>query len=1288
MSGLFIAIYNLLSKRSILFYAILILLIGGIAVSVSRLKLVEDIRAIIPQDVRIDKINMVLNESSFSDKIVINLSHQNPDITNPEQLIKSAEKLAGNLKRNTSHIKSIQFRMAQNSFQDIYDFIYNHLPFYLTQKDYQHIERHLTDQELHLTLEKAFKTLISPSGMALKKYIFKDPLNITPRAMKRLENFQLDDNFILHDSIIFTKDKKHLLIFIEPLLSSSQTAENKALIEFLNHQVKQFKSEFKNLNIEYYGGTAVAVANADRIKMDIVITVSAALAFLLLFFYLFFRKVKLLFLLFLPVVLGGGFSLALLSVFEGEISAIALGVGAVLLGISVDFSLHMFTHFRSQPSIKGTLKDISEPVMMSSLTTASAFLCLFVVHSEALQQLGMFAAFSVVSAAFFVLTILPFFLRQKKSDTNIFSKSESSNGKTGKSIPDRISAFPFHQKKPLIYTILGLTIIFIFTSRNITFNSDIASLNYLPAHLAKAEKNLNAISSETLSAVYLVTTGRDFNSAIEKTERMLDKLTTQNPDYSISTAADLMLSETQQKQKIEQWNRFWDRAGRDKLKTKLIEIGAHHHFKARAFGKFYQLLGKSFVPISEAEFAPVKTLFLKNYLNESGRHKSVISIVKADQSKKDKIFRQFKDDPDVVIFDRQFYTNQFFEILNEDFNTLVVLSMAIVLAILLIFYGRVELTLVTFIPIVLSWIWTLGLMGLFGIQFNIFNIIISTFIFGLGIDYSIFIMRGLLNQYKYGNGSLAPYKLSILLSSITTIVGIGVLIFAQHPALQSIALVSIFGILSVVLISYTVLPLVFSILINSKGRRRLEPVTFLNFFISIITLMIFVLGTISLVVIIPLLIILPLPGQTVKYLFHCLLMSTCRFIVSCNITIHKEYINKEFLDFKVPKIFVANHQSFLDLVLILLLNPKIIALTNEWVWKNPFIGFVVRFADYFPIFRGYEGGTEKIRQKVEQGYSVLVFPEGTRSVDGSIKRFHQGAFKLAHDLGLDLQPILIHGAHHCAPKSEFFLRSGHITIQCMKPVPVRYVDESKGETFNQQAKELTAFFRTEYEKLRIKKETPDYFIRQLFNQYIYKGPVLEWYVKIKMMLEKNFRYFNDITPKEGQITDIGCGYGYLGYMLHSISPARKVLGIDYDEEKIAVAKNIARSYPNLNYIYGDATVCELPKSDVFCITDVLHYLPEDLQTKLLKRCMENVTENGMIIVRDADADLEERTKITKHTELHSTRLLKFNKTKYDLSFVSGKKVEQAAKENGFEFQRVDHAKYTANITYILTPGKR
>ena len=123
--------------------------------------------------------------------------------------------------------------------------------------------------------------LISPAGMATGKFILKDPLNLAPMGLKKLEQFQLDDNFIIHNSVVFTKDRRFLLFFLDPVFPGSNTKENLGLLESIDRAISEIQSTEQEINIEYYGGSAVAVANSVRVKKDIALTLSVALVLFL-----------------------------------------------------------------------------------------------------------------------------------------------------------------------------------------------------------------------------------------------------------------------------------------------------------------------------------------------------------------------------------------------------------------------------------------------------------------------------------------------------------------------------------------------------------------------------------------------------------------------------------------------------------------------------------------------------------------------------------------------------------------------------------------------------------------------------------------------------------------------------------------------------------------------------------------------------------------------------------------------------------------------------------------------
>ena len=388
----------------------------------------------------------------------------------------------------------------------------------------------------------------------------------------------------------------------------------------------------------------------------------------------------------------------------------------------------------------------------------------------------------------------------------------------------------------------------------------------------------------------------------------------------------------------------------------------------------------------------------------------MVTLLRVLPENRSRIYERFSAMPAVTVVDRQYLASKLASVINLDFSQIAWMTSLLVFVVMLITYGRIELTLVSFIPMFIAFVWILGIMGIFGIEFNIVNIILSALIFGLGDDYSLFIMDGLLQEYRTGKKNLSSYKSSMVLSAITTLAGLGVLIFAKHPALRSIAVISITGILSVVLIAQVLIPFLFHALISNRIKEQHFPWTATGLCKSVFSLTYFATGSLIMTAIGFILIrINPFNKEKGKFLFHYILSKYTWSVLYIMGNVKKTVVNTSGEDFSKPAVLIANHQGFLDILVMTMLYPKVVLLTNKWVWRSPVFGAVVRMAEYFPVADGIENSIELLAGRVRQGYSIVVFPEGTRSRDGHLKRFHKGAFYLAEKLQLDVVPVLIHG---------------------------------------------------------------------------------------------------------------------------------------------------------------------------------------------------------------------------------------------------------------------------------------
>ncbi|MBO4577118.1 MAG: glycosyltransferase, partial [Paludibacteraceae bacterium] len=149
-------------------------------------------------------------------------------------------------------------------------------------------------------------------------------------------------------------------------------------------------------------------------------------------------------------------------------------------------------------------------------------------------------------------------------------------------------------------------------------------------------------------------------------------------------------------------------------------------------------------------------------------------------------------------------------------------------------------------------------------------------------------------------------------------------------------------------------------------------------------------------------------------------------------------------------VIISNHQSFIDIILCLSLSPKIVMIVKDYVWYNPFLGVVARYLDCIPTSFDDERREATVKRIIDEGYSLFVFPEGTRTTTGEIGRFHRGAFYYAEQYNLPIQPLLIEGMTDYMGKRQFALKPYDVRLTVLPLVPAD--DRSWGTTYKKRAK--------------------------------------------------------------------------------------------------------------------------------------------------------------------------------------------------------------------------------------------
>ena len=258
------------------------------------------------------------------------------------------------------------------------------------------------------------------------------------------------------------------------------------------------------------------------------------------------------------------------------------------------------------------------------------------------------------------------------------------------------------------------------------------------------------------------------------------------------------------------WKDYWTEERVADVRKKITQAAKANDLDPIMFEPFYMMVESEYEPESLYEADVLPESLISNFIEETDGKYVVFTSVQLPENNKMIVNDAVAILPHAVCIDPFYYTNDMVKLLNDDFNTILGISSVFVFIVLLLSFRSISCAVLAFIPMGLSWYVVQGVMGIFGLQFNLINIIIATFIFGIGVDYSIFVMSGLIARATGADDNLLTYhKTAIFFSAFVLMVVTGSLLFATHPAIHSIGISTLIGMGSTILITYSLQPALF-----------------------------------------------------------------------------------------------------------------------------------------------------------------------------------------------------------------------------------------------------------------------------------------------------------------------------------------------------------------------------------------------------------------------------------------------------------------------------------------------
>jgi 1-acyl-sn-glycerol-3-phosphate acyltransferase len=161
-----------------------------------------------------------------------------------------------------------------------------------------------------------------------------------------------------------------------------------------------------------------------------------------------------------------------------------------------------------------------------------------------------------------------------------------------------------------------------------------------------------------------------------------------------------------------------------------------------------------------------------------------------------------------------------------------------------------------------------------------------------------------------------------------------------------------------------------------------------------------------------------------------------------------------------PFVVVANHASFLDPYLIgfTSIEREVGFMAKEELFHVPLFGWIIRRCGAFPVKRGARDmeAIQKFHDFLHSGKPLVLFPEGTRTLDGELQPAKKGAGMLLYNAKVPVIPAYIAGTYHCWPKGRFLPRTGYTSVTYGPPVPLEdlYAEKPEKATFARMAERL------------------------------------------------------------------------------------------------------------------------------------------------------------------------------------------------------------------------------------------
>lgn len=639
-----------------------------------------------------------------------------------------------------------------------------HLPALTTPEQLQELEKNLGRERLDAYLLAFKERALRPEDAFTASAARRDLLAISGRVMQPLleglGGSERDGIFMRHS------DGRHLMVVLEVPFDPQSMSQTAPMMDVIDHEMSAAKAS--GVTLEAIGSYRHFRDNMAAVYADLSSSMPVAMVLICLILFSLIPNVRALLALHVPAIIGMAGGVAAVVILGLDVPLPILGFAAGMLGVAVDYGQHVLVGIRSG---EGAL--VWRPLLISWLTTASAFGVLMTSSVPGIRCVGIMVTCGLGIALLASLTLLPHLTPVLKPQDHWL----------------RISTplLALCLRRPLINWAIAAVITAALMPGLwfLSLNDNLRSYDGSKRETWTALESFLVRWGSLSSSDFLVGQNQDLGTALDNVAAARER-----GGFKPSMIERLMPGPATQATRIAGWNAFWQRHA-DSFATDLDASAKAIGLRPQAFTESIALYRPvtTVAPITLATWtdSAVEPLIRTYFAHlDNDRWQVSSPVAKLTRQEVDRTHQELNDqtlEAPVWLASREHIGHTLITVVANDLTTRSIAIVLIVLFVVALIERRVRAVLAQLLPPGIALLWTFGLLGWMGIQLDPFAVLAAAFIGGIGIDSAVFLTHSPKAR------TLSP----VLVASLTTIVGMVSLVNAQHPTIHTMGRTLLIG---------------------------------------------------------------------------------------------------------------------------------------------------------------------------------------------------------------------------------------------------------------------------------------------------------------------------------------------------------------------------------------------------------------------------------------------------------------------------------------------------------------